>query len=430
MNEGVDAAALVQIWLQIPIEIRLILLFLAGLAVGGQVNRGVYRLAWRPRPIGPWSPPHPQAPARRWSDRLPIVGWWGLRREGKLHGRGYWVRPALLELGLGAFFAWLYWWEINGGLYPPGVTPPFPQAPLHTQYFSHLLLVSLMAVATFIDFDEKTIPDAITVPGLLLGLLLALLAPSSHLPVVTFSPLAAAPEFGNLRLTSPNAWPPELNAEPRWLVVAMALYLGWCLAVTPATWTARRGVVKAYAYWATSIIRYGAIWRLVLLAAIGTPLILGAWLASGARWEAMFSSLVGMAFGGGLVWAVRIIAGAALGKEAMGFGDVTLMAMIGAYVGWQPSLYIFFLAPFLGILIAIGQWIVTRRPDIAYGPYLCAATVALFVYWGEIWTPWLALIFALGWFVPVALVVCLALMGVLLTGLQLLKALIFRDDPR
>ena len=45
--------------------------------------------------------------------------------------------------------------------------------------------------------------------------------------------------------------------------------------------------------------------------------------------------------GGGIVWAVRIIASQALGVEAMGFGDVTLMCMIGAFVGWQPALLIF-----------------------------------------------------------------------------------------
>jgi hypothetical protein len=97
----------VNFWLQIPLEIRLALLFIFGAIVGGQVNRGIYRLAWKPRAIGPWSKAHELAPPRRWSDRLPILGWWGLRREAKLHGSGFWVRPLLIELGLGGFFACL-----------------------------------------------------------------------------------------------------------------------------------------------------------------------------------------------------------------------------------------------------------------------------------------------------------------------------------
>jgi prepilin signal peptidase PulO-like enzyme (type II secretory pathway) len=294
---------------------------------------------------------------------------------------------------------------------------------MHAQYLSHIILVTLMTVATFIDFDEKTIPDAITVPGLLLGLVLAVLLHGFQLPIVFIPPPPGAITIENLRLTSPQLWTPELSSNPRWLAIGLALYIAWCAAVTPAVWTFRRGLLKCVQYGIVSVIRHGTIWRFVVLAILGSLIIVPAWLAGGERWEAVFSSLVGMAFGGGLVWAVRIVATAALQKEAMGFGDVTLMAMIGAFVGWQPSLYIFFLAPFLGILIAVVQWVLTRRPDIAYGPYLCAATVCAIVFWGRIWTGWLDGIFRLGWWIPGLLVVCMGLMGLMLLGIQGLKIL-------
>jgi prepilin signal peptidase PulO-like enzyme (type II secretory pathway) len=211
------------------------------------------------------------------------------------------------------------------------------------------------------------------------------------------------------------------------LAVGLAFYFGWSLAVTPGLWTARRGVIRGFQYWGASIVRHRTVWRLITLTLVGVAVIVPTWLMNGSRWEALFSSLVGLAFGGGLVWVVRIVAGSALGKEAMGFGDVTLMAMIGAYVGWQPSMYIFFLAPFLGIVIAVAQWILTRRPDIAYGPYLCAAAVCAIVFWGRIWPGWLENIFALGWFIPIALAVCLALMGLMLLGIQVLKRILLGD---
>ena len=77
-----------------------VVLFL-GLVLGGVVNWAIYRLAWNQRPISPWGPAPPEAPPRRWSDRLPVLGWLGLRREAALHGSGFWVRPCAIELAMG-----------------------------------------------------------------------------------------------------------------------------------------------------------------------------------------------------------------------------------------------------------------------------------------------------------------------------------------
>ena len=61
---------------------------------------------------------------------------------------------------------------------------------LHCQYFAHATLIALMLAASLIDADEKTIPDAITVPGALLGLLLAAVCPWSLLPDARCCPTA------------------------------------------------------------------------------------------------------------------------------------------------------------------------------------------------------------------------------------------------
>ncbi len=173
--------------LDLPHEARLAVLFVLGILVGGQLNRGIYRLAWNRRRIGPFSPPDPEAPPRRWFDRIPVLGWFGLRRESALHGKGFWIRPMLIELLTGAGFAALYWWEMSGSIIPtvaaPHVLTPPPDTILHAHVFAHLILISLMIVATFIDIDEKTIPDAITVPGMLIALLLATAIPTSLLPI-------------------------------------------------------------------------------------------------------------------------------------------------------------------------------------------------------------------------------------------------------
>ena len=63
---------------------------------------------------------------------------------------------------------------------------------LHAQYLSHIILIALMIVATFIDFDEQTIPDEITVSGTVVGLLLAVALPCSFLPTLFESYLTGA----------------------------------------------------------------------------------------------------------------------------------------------------------------------------------------------------------------------------------------------
>src|SRR5207248_6096408 len=132
-----------------------------------------------------------------------------------------------------------------------------------------------------------------------------------------------------------------------------------------------------------SIDRESAWWKMLLLAVLGSVAIAAVWRNDAAPWQALLSSLVGLGFGGGLVWAVRIAGRIALHKEAMGFGDVTLMAMIGAFLGWQACVIVFFLSPFAAIAFALVQWILSGRRDLPYGPYLCAVAAVLILKW-----PW------------------------------------------
>ncbi len=105
--------------LSIPMQARLAVVFVLGACVGAAVNWAIYWLAWNRRSISPWSPPEPSASPRQPADRLPIIGWLGLRREAALHGAGFWLRPMLIEILTGAGLAWLYWWEVGqGGLLP------------------------------------------------------------------------------------------------------------------------------------------------------------------------------------------------------------------------------------------------------------------------------------------------------------------------
>ncbi len=89
--------------------------------------------------------------------------------------------------------------------------------------------------------------------------------------------------------------------------------------------------------------------------------------------------LMGYLIGGGLVWAVRIGGSLAFGKEAMGLGDVHLMAAVGACLGWIDATVAFPLAAVVGLYWAIagavsGGGLARAMP---FGPYLAAASLAV-----------------------------------------------------
>lgn len=409
-----------------PLSAQLLLIGLAGAVAGSFVNLAIYSLAWTARSISPWSPA-PQGLSRTWPDYLPIVGWLRLQRESKQWGRGFWVRPLLMELSLAIGIPWLYYAEIGGWLLPSNFEIQIPADVPYAQFTSHVLLILLMTVATFIDFDEQLIPDAITIPGTLLALILMTAWPGGHaLPQIEFP----RGELQPLWLSTFHLWWTSwLDGWPG-LLLGMACFAAWCYAVTPRYTTFRRGWWKAWLYWHASMFRTPAWRQMGLLALFALIAIAAVWLASpssppaastATAWRALLTSLVGMTVGGALVWGVRIVGYLGLRQEAMGFGDVTLMAMIGAFLGWQSTIMVFFLAPFAAVVIAVAQLIITRRNDIAFGPYLCGGALALILLFPYLWSNWGGNVFGLGWYVPGLLVCGLILMYPLLVFIRAIK---------
>jgi len=95
-------------------------------------------------------------------------------------------------------------------------------------------------------------------------------------------------------------------------------------------------------------------------------------------WVLVLAGVVGgYLIGGAVVWGVRILGSIAFNKEAMGLGDVHLMACVGACLGWIDATIAFFLAAFVALGIALAGAI--SRASIArampYGPSLAIATV-------------------------------------------------------
>jgi prepilin signal peptidase PulO-like enzyme (type II secretory pathway) len=273
-----------------------------------------------------------------------------------------------------------------GELLPLGV-PPASDYVLFQSFVCVALLTLLLTVATFIDFDERTIPDIITVPGTCFAIIMSAAFPDWRLKELdqTVWPTVA---MVDLHANSPFLWPASwIQGGGLSLFLAVFFWLGWCFALLNRVWITRRGWKKAWNYFWAYLARDPWTARVIVMAMVGTVGIIAAYYSlTSARWESMLSSLFGIGLGGLLVWSFRIVAAVVLKKEALGFGDVTLMAMVGAFTGWQVVWISFFLSPFFGLIFVIGFWLVTRDTSTPFGPYLSLGVVYTLYNWANIWT--------------------------------------------
>ena len=249
---------MIDIWTDFPLGARYVILAIMGLMLGSFANWGIYTFAYFPRPISPWSKPHPDAAPRMLLDRAPVIGWLGLRRERSLHGNGFWVRPMVIEIAMAGLACSLYWfeaieWSVLGVHDRDMLQQAIKLAPqlnlqamfdhwMNYLFFCHLLLLVLMTMATFIDFDERTVPDFITVPGTLMGLALAAVSFEIFLPYPFNS--VAGRSLEPVLMLAPAPWNPTLlSMAGLWL--GLGLFAGWCFAIADRRLILRKGWAKA-----------------------------------------------------------------------------------------------------------------------------------------------------------------------------------------
>lgn len=99
----------------------------------------------------------------------------------------------------------------------------------------------------------------------------------------------------------------------------------------------------------------------------------------------LFKSFLGILVGGGSLYTIAVIASFILKKEAMGMGDVKLLAMIGSFLGWPWTFFTIFSASFLGTIVGI-ILIIAKKADfrgkIPFGPFLAMGAI-LSLFWGS-----------------------------------------------
>jgi len=92
------------------------------------------------------------------------------------------------------------------------------------------------------------------------------------------------------------------------------------------------------------------------------------------------TSLLGLLVGGTLFYLIAIIS-----KGGMGGGDIKLIAMIGAFLGWQGALFTIFSGALLGSLVGVMLMVLGkkgRKDKVPFGPFLSAGAI-LFILYGN-----------------------------------------------
>ena len=92
------------------------------------------------------------------------------------------------------------------------------------------------------------------------------------------------------------------------------------------------------------------------------------------------ASLVGMIVGAAATWFAGVAGRLLFRREAMGFGDVKLMALLGGLLGWQQVLLIFFIAAFVGAIVGLIHLARTGEHHIPYVPFISVAAVAVMLW--------------------------------------------------
>lgn len=108
----------------------------------------------------------------------------------------------------------------------------------------------------------------------------------------------------------------------------------------------------------------------------GIVLGLGAsFFIPGLSWQ---DSLLGILLGGGIFYALALGYYLVTKRQGMGGGDIKLLAMIGAFQGWQAVPFVIFCSSLLGTIVGLGAMVQQKKGGqtrIPYGPFLAVASL-------------------------------------------------------
>jgi leader peptidase (prepilin peptidase)/N-methyltransferase len=264
------------------IPIIAVLVFIFGLILGSFLDVCIYRMPREESIITPRSHCVKCNKIIPWYDNIPLVSILILKRKCRFCSAPISLRHFLVEFLTGAIFLFLF---LKYGRDLENIHNIYKMMEL-------LLISAALIVITFIDFEHYIIPHSITVPGIILGLIIA------------------------------GIYPPLIGEK--------------------------------------------------------------------TVYYSLLNALLGIVIAGGILYLLNIFSILVFKKEGMGGGDVMLMGMLGAFLGWRLALLTIVLASFVGAIVGV-ILIISGRKDrksyIPFGPYLALGGFVAAI-WGNALIDW------------------------------------------
>ena len=337
--------------------------FVLGACIGSFLNVCIYRM---PLGLKVNEPKRSFCPACKyqipWHRNLPLFSWLALRGKcancgARISFRYFGVELLTALLFLAVWLKLTHWPQAEWGAAPWLLALPY------------FILMGLLVVATFIDFEHFIIPDEITWGGAIVGVLLSFAIPTLH---------------GQQSALLGGAWSlagAACGYFALWAVVELGKLAFGKKRIAfeqaePFSWT-RRGEEADFLMgedkmlWSEFFVRGTEVLLMTCPEVeIGGQRFENAQLRFTCDW---------LECGGKKFELVKTdaIRGAAtevtLPREAMGFGDVKFIACIGAFLGWKAVFFTIMAASVIGAVVGIFTLLVGRREwsaKIPFGPYL------------------------------------------------------------
>jgi leader peptidase (prepilin peptidase)/N-methyltransferase len=116
-------------------------------------------------------------------------------------------------------------------------------------------------------------------------------------------------------------------------------------------------------------------------------LVIGLLLSLREGLPGLRDAALGAAVGFGLLWLVAAVGKRLFRKEAMGGGDIKMMAMVGAFLGWQGVFLTIFLGSVVGTLVFGPMALAGKKKEVPFGIFLALGGFVTF-FWGQVLLDW------------------------------------------